>query len=269
MELCLSSQSVDRKFLDGSMDLFKFIDYAHELKLSFVELEDKHFAATGDAYYRRVKAHLDQYGIRCANIAFDCSFGYPTTAQNEEEVKRAEQWMEAAIALDCPNFRLFAGWMGGLDQGVGTKGAPVEKTLKAWDEMVACVQKGCAIAKQKGLKIVIENHNHGGFLSSSLDVIKLFSVLDGDVASLLLDTGNYTDGLAGIARTADKATRHIHLKLNTIGDDGMDGVYDLPATLQLIKGAKFSGTLSLEYEGTQEEFDVLPKVLDYLKKAIV
>ncbi len=269
MKLCLSSQSVDKKFLDGTMDLLKFIYYCAELNLSLVELEDKHFAATDVGYLTQLKEFMNKKGIQCANIAFDSSFGYPTSEQNAEEIVRAEKWMDIAITLNCPNFRLFAGWMGGLDQEIGKKGPAVEKTSEAWNEMVGCMQKTCAIAKKKGLNIVIENHNHGGFLSSSDDVLKLFAKLDMEVVSLLLDTGNYVDGFAGMVRTVAMATKHIHLKLNSINEDGLDDLYDLPSILALIKSAGFSGALSMEYEGVQEEFDVLPKVVKYLENAIL
>ncbi|MCL2163089.1 MAG: sugar phosphate isomerase/epimerase [Oscillospiraceae bacterium] len=268
MKLCLSSQSLDRKFFSKEMHLFSFIQYAYKQGFRVIELEDKHLESTEKAYLDKVRNYMGKYGITCANIAFDNSFGYPSTEKNFAEVERARTWMDVALELGTPNFRLFAGWMGGLDPGLGTKGPTVQKQASAWDEMVLCMQKGCAIAKEKGLHVVIENHNHGGFLSSSFDVINLFAQLDKNVASLLLDTGNYIDNMEGIERTVDMATRHIHLKLNTIVGDGSDSVYDLPAIIDLIIKAGFTGSLSLEYEGVQEEYDVLPKVTRFVNDLI-
>ena len=266
MRISCSSQSLDRQFLAGRMDLFGFIRFARErLGISCVELEDKHFLNTSADYLAKVRAEAERSGVAFANMAFFCSFGFPTKQENDAELQRAFTWMEAAKALGSTQFRIFAGWMGGPDRDIGVKGPPVEKPEAAWKAMVGYVKAACERARGHGLNVVIENHNHGGFLSSSKDVLRLFDEARAANLTLLLDTGNFVDGLDGIARTIHLVKHHIHLKVKEIRDDGRDAHYDLDGILRIIRGSSFDGTISVEYEGTQDEDACLPKLVAHLK----
>ena len=260
---------MDRLFASGSMDLFDFIDYARDgLGLDAVEFEDKHFASVDGEYLAKVAGHCRDNRLDIANLAFFNSFGYPTREENLAEVGRAVDWMKAATALGCANFRLFAGWMGGPDREIGFAGSILPKTPEAWEGMIECVGMVCAEAAKRGLNVVIENHNHGGFLSLSSDVLRLFSEVRAGNLSLLLDTGNYADGIPGIEKTLHLATRHIHLKCREIQEDGSDAAFDLARIVDLIRDGGFAGNLSLEYEGTQDEKAVLPRLVAFVRKRL-
>ena len=58
---------------------------------------------------------------------------------------------------------------------------------------------------------------------------------------------------------------HIHLKVKEIREDGRDAVYNLDGILRIIRGSSFDGTISVEYEGTQDEHACLPKLVAHLK----
>lgn len=266
MKLSCSSQSLDHLFMQGKVTLFDFADYcADVLGVKYIEVEDKHFTSTDPAYVAELKAYFDSKGLTVCNIAFDCSFGYPTPEQNRAQIERAKEWMPIGKALGSPNFRLFAGWMGGPDPEIHKKGPAVQKPETAWAEMVECVQELCDYGKEMGLSIVIENHNHGGLLSASKDVLRLFNETGKDNLSLLLDTGNYVDGLDGIRATVHLVKKHAHLKINEVAEDGHDTMYDLPAILDVLKGAGYEGSLSIEYGGEQDEKIYIKKVTDYVR----
>ncbi len=269
MRISCSSQSLDRLFQAGRMDLGGFIRYAAEdLGLHAVEIEDKHLPDRSPAALAALKAEAEQRGIAFANIAFFCSFGFPTKRENDAELDRAFSWMEVARALGCPQFRIFAGWMGGPDREIGVAGQPVEKTEAAWKSMVGYVKAACRRARDHRLNVVIENHDNGGFLSSSKDVLRLFAEARADNLSLLLDTGNFVDGLDGIGRTIHLVKHHVHLKVKEIREDGRDARFDLDGILRIIRGSGFDGTISVEYEGTQDETVVLPRLIGWLKAAL-
>jgi sugar phosphate isomerase/epimerase len=266
MKISCSSQSLDRRFTAKTMDLAGFIAFAAEkLRIPCVEFEDKHFASTDPAYLRGIRDELKRHRLSVANLAFFCSFGYPTREQNDAELARSVQWMEAARTLGSPNFRIFAGWMGGNDPEIGRKGPAVPKPEPAWNAMIRCVRAACDRARGFGLNVVIENHDHGGFLSYSHEVLRLFRETARDNLSLLLDTGNFVDDLEGIRKTVHLVKHHVHLKCGDIREDGRDRNYDFDATLDILEKAGFSGSLSIEYEGTQDEFDCLPRIVSYLK----
>lgn len=269
MKLSCSSQSLDHLFMQGKVTLFDFADYcADVLGVTYIEVEDKHFASTDPAYVAELKAYFDKKNLKVCNIAFDCSFGYPTAQQNRAQIDRAKEWMPIGKALGSPNFRLFAGWMGGPDPEIHKKGPAVQKPETAWAEMVECVQELCDYGKDMGLSIVIENHNHGGFLSASKDVLRLFDEAKRDNLSLLLDTGNYVDGIDGIRATTHLVKKHVHLKVNQVAEDGHDTVYDLPLILEVLTQSGYDGTLSIEYEGEQDEKIYIKKVTDFVRACL-
>ncbi|MGA2974593.1 MAG: sugar phosphate isomerase/epimerase family protein [Spirochaetia bacterium] len=269
MKISCSSQSLDRQFMNKKMDLPGFIRYAAQtLKIPCVEFEDKHFANTTPHYIASIKAELERNRLAVANIAFFCSFGYPTKVQNDAELARAVEWMEVARSIGSPNFRIFAGWMGGQDPEIGRKGPPVAKPAAAWDTMIGYVTTACDRAREYGLNVVIENHNHGGFLSYSREVVRLFAEVNRDNLTLLLDTGNYVDGLEGIQKTVHLVKHHVHLKAGVTQEDGRDSAYDFDATLAILKKSGFNGSLSIEYEGTQDEYVCLPRIVTYLRSTI-
>jgi sugar phosphate isomerase/epimerase len=254
--------------MNGKMDLPGFIRYAAQtLRIPCVEFEDKHFASTTPYYIASIKAEVEKNHLAVANMAFFSSFGYPTKAQNDAELARAVEWMEVARSIGSPNFRIFAGWMGGPDPEVGRKGPPVAKPGAAWDAMIRYVAATCDRAGEFGLNVVIENHNHGGFLSYSSEVVRLFAEVNRDNLSLLLDTGNYVDGLDGIRKTVHLVKHHVHLKAGEIREDGRDASYDFDATLAILKRSGFDGSLSIEYEGSQDELVCLPRIVQYLKSS--
>ena len=269
MRIACSSQSLDRHFQKSSMDLPAFFKFAATtLAIPSVELEDKHFTGTSPDYLEGLRKEAERCGLSVANIAFFCSFGFPVKEQNDAELERAFAWMQVAKALQCTRFRIFAGWMGGPDREIGTKGSAVEKPEAAWATMIGYVKAACDRARRHGLEVVIENHNHGGFLSHSKDVLRLFSEARADNLSLLLDSGNFVDGLEGIAKTIHLVKHHVHLKVGEIREDGRDNLYDLDAILGVIRKSGFAGTISIEYEGVQDEYTCLPKLVTYLKSTL-
>lgn len=270
IKLSCSSQSLDHLFMQKKVTLFDFADYcADVLGVTYIEVEDKHFTSTDPSYIEELRQYFERKKLQVCNIAFDCSFGYPTEELNRAQVERAKKWMPIGRALGSPNFRLFAGWMGGADPEIHKKGPAVQKPEAAWAEMVGCVQELCDYGKDMGLSIVIENHNHGGFLSSSRDVLRLFNEVKSDNLSLLLDTGNYVDGIDGIRATIHLVKKHAHLKVNQVAEDGHDMLYDLPLILSILKESSYNGTLSIEYEGEQDEKVYIKKVTDYVRSCLV
>ena len=266
MKISSSSQSVDRLFISGKMDIFDFINYARVgLALDAVVFEDKHITSTDNAYLEKISEACLKQKLEIANLAFFNSFGFPGKDENLAEVERAVKWMDVAVKLGCRNFRIFAGWMGGPDREIGFRGEILPKTPEAWEMMVECVNTVCERARERKLNVVIENHNHGGFLSVSDDVLRLFSQVRADNLSLLLDTGNFADGIQGIKNTIHLARRHIHLKCREIQENGSDSAFDLSGILAIVRSGKFTGNISIEYEGTQNELDVLPRLIKFVK----
>lgn len=256
MKIACSSQSFDQMILDGSMSLREFFEFCSTLDfVTGVELEDKHILKPeDDEYLSHIRELVSTYRLPIVNLAFDNNFGYSSEEKLLAERERAKVWLETAKKLDIPSFRLFAGW-------------PETDKESQWDTMVAHLKESAAIVASAGLQTVVENHNHGGFLSNSDDTVRLFLDLPQDTILLLLDTGNYVDGLEGTLKTS-KWSGHVHAKVKETDPSGKPLDIDYPPILRQLAKENYRGWLSIEYEGESDPFQVVRTFGSYLHQNI-
>lgn len=249
--LACSTQSVDQHLRSGSLTLPDFLLFAaRDLRVQGIEIEDKHLASTDEEYLLTLKGQALRLGLSVVNVAFTNNFGLPTSAERRAEVNRAVKWLVYARSLGAARLRVLAGRPHGGDRSL-------------WRHAVACLQECCDRANEHGVTIVTENQNHGGFLRSGADVLRLFGDVNRRNLKLLLDTGNYPDGLSSIKATAYLAG-HVHAKACDIGADGSESRINYPAILAVLRGLRYDGALSVEYEGDEDPFTALPRFCRYL-----
>ena len=235
----------------GHLTLPEFFQFAaRDLGVQGVELEDKHLQSTDEEYLLTLKGQALRLGLTIVNIAFMNNFGLPTSAERRAEVARTVKWMSYARSLGSPRLRAFAGW-------------PHNGERSLWRHAVTCLQECCDRANEYGVTIVTENHNHGGFLRNAADVLRLFGDVNRRNLKLLLDTGNYPDGMPSIKVTAYLAG-HVHAKAYEIAPDGSEPRISYPAVLAVLRGLRYEGAVSVEYEGEQDPLEVLPRFCRYL-----
>jgi len=162
--------------------------------------------------------------------------------------------MAISQRLGARFLRTFAGWPEG-DRGA------------RWPGMISALRSVCDAAERRGVRLVLENHNHRGFVQTSADVTDILGAVHSPALGLLLDTGNYLDGLRSIARTAALAW-HVHAKFTRVAADGRDPGVDHDAIVPLLRAAGYSGWVSVEYEGAEPSRTAVPRALAYLRQAI-
>lgn len=251
MKVACSSQSFNRLFLAGTLSMEGFLDLAREMGAQGVELEDKHIPDTTPESLTAIRKMATDRGLAVVNIAYGNNFGVADSAALEEQVRKAATWMAHGKALGSPSFRCFAGW-------------PERPDPALWTAMTGALRAACQAAAGLGLTVVTENHNHGGFLATGRDVLRLFAEVHEPNLRLLLDTGNYTDGFASIEATAH-LTGHVHAKVGRVMADGADEYRVHNRAIPLLRRLGYDGWLSLEYEGEQDELEVVPHAVRYLR----
>jgi sugar phosphate isomerase/epimerase len=167
------------------------------------------------------------------------NFGLADEARRRAEADRTVAWMAGARRLGSRFLRTFAGWPEGPREA-------------RWPAMVETLQ---------------EVHNHGGFVQRADDTLALFDLVPSPALGLLLDTGNYVDGLASIRRTAHLA-RHVHAKLRQVGSDGRDALVDHEAVVAELSRVGYRGYLSVEYEGPEPGETAVPRALAHLRRLL-
>ncbi|HKV45991.1 MAG TPA: sugar phosphate isomerase/epimerase family protein [bacterium] len=255
MQIACSSQSYDDVLGSGRLTLTEWLRLsAEELGLTGVELEDKHIGTPTAERLAELRGAAERYGLAIANIALMNDFGLADDTRRGGEVARTRDWMDTARRLGSQFLRTFAGW-------------PEGDRAARWPGMIASLRAVCGEAERLGVRLVMENHNHGGFVQMSTDVRAIFDEVQSPALGLLLDTGNFLDGLPSIERTVPLAW-HVHAKFTQVRGDGRDPAVDHDRVLALLRAAKYSGWVSVEYEGPELSRTAVPRALAYLRGAL-
>ena len=128
MKLGCMSLSYQREFTAGTLDLERFIDRAHQLRLDGIDLHTHAFASQDPAYLRSIRMRALKKGIALSYIGGSSNFGGPAGEKLDEQVATAKHWIDVAQFMGIPLVRVFAAWVPGGDTeaggGAGGKGAP-------------------------------------------------------------------------------------------------------------------------------------------------
>ncbi|HET7265996.1 MAG TPA: sugar phosphate isomerase/epimerase family protein [bacterium] len=252
MYLSCSSESYAPEINGGRLSLTDWFRVcAEELGLRSVELEDKHIGGPTAARINELTAAASRLGLQIVNIALMNNFGLTDGARRRAEEDRTVEWMKVSRDLGSRFLRTFAGW-------------PEGDRAERWPAMIASLKTVCARAQAAGVPLVMENHNHGGFVQTAADVAAIFDAVGSPALSLLLDTGNFIDGRPSIVRTA-RLARHVHAKFTQVGEDGRDARIDNAGALELLRTAGYRGAVSVEYEGEEPGRTAVPRALAHLR----
>ena len=255
MYLGCSSESYSQALGTGRLTLADFIRISgQELGLQAVELEDAHIGEPTPARLAEIRAAAERHHLEIVNIALMNNFGVADDARRRAEEARTARWMPVARELRTRFLRTFAGW-------------PEGDREARWPAMLAALRAVAAEAERAQVRLVMENHNHGGFVQTADDVLAIFEAISSPALALLLDTGNYVDGLASIRRTA-RLARHVHAKFRRVGPDGRDQLVDHEAVIGELRRAGYEGCLSVEYEGEEPPETAVPRAVAHLRHAL-
>lgn len=256
MYLGCSSQSYADLLDAGRLSLVEWFRIcAEDLGIGAVELEDKHIGDATPARLDDLRDAAARYHLEIVNIAFVNDFGVAEEARRRAEEARTVAWMDVSRRLGSRYLRTFAGWPEG-DRGA------------RWPAMLRALRAVCARAEIAGVRLVLENHDHGGFVQTADDVEAILGAVGSPVLGLLLDTGNYLDGMPSIVRTAARAW-HVHAKFTSVGPDGRDPRIDHDAVLRALQAAGYAGCVSVEYEGEESGAEAVPRIVSYLRRTLV
>lgn len=255
MKLGCICGSFNRSFDAGAMDQMGFVRHcATVLRVQGIELQDIHFPQTRPAYLQSLRRAAADLGLAITGVGVHNDFGRAATTWRQSEIAKVKQWIEVAEALGAPQVRVFAGH-------------PEGKAVERWPAMIAALREVAAFAAQAGLRLGLENHNHGAFTRTATDQLRVLEEVGHPALCHLLDTGNYVDGWPSVERTAHLAV-HVHAKFWTVAPDGAEPSIDYPKLVQMLHRRNYDGWISFEYEAAEAEATGIPRALGYLRQLV-
>jgi sugar phosphate isomerase/epimerase len=239
------------------MDLFDFVNLAADLGLDGVELTSYYFPndVTND-YLHRLKQHAFVLGLDVSGTSVGNNFCLPEGPARDQELEKVRTWVDRAAELDAPVIRIFAGSV--------SKG---DDTAKAVERAVAGIKASLPYAAERGVTLALENH--GGITSTPEQILTLVKAVDAPNFGVNLDTGNFhgADPYADLAQLAPYAV-NVQVKTEITPKGKPKEEADLAKVIGILRDARYSGYVVLEYEAAEDPMKAIPRHIKTLRRLI-
>ncbi len=241
-----------------SMDLFGFVDLAADLGLDAVEPTSYYFPeklAPDDLH--RLKMHAFRLGLDVSGTAVMNDFCLPPGPDADKEVEHVRRWIGRAAELDAPVLRIMSGnWLQGTS----------DRELE--NRVVQRIESLLPHAVEEGVMLALENHG-GGVTVTADQLLRLVHAVKGANFGVNLDTGNFhgPDPYAEIAECAPYAI-NVQVKTEIRRRGRSKEAADLARVVAILREAKYSGYVVLEYNAPENPRTAVPKYVKMLRSLI-
>ena len=246
-------------FKAKKMDMFGFVDYAADLGLDAVEPTSYWFPPDADAgYFHRLKSHAFRLGLDISGTAIANDFCLPPGEKRDADLVKVKSWIDKAAELDAPVIRVFG--------GNAPKGEAEEAVIA---RLVEGIESVLPHAAEKGVALAIENH--GGVTLRPEGLLKIVRAVKAPPGTfgVNLDTGNFHGGdpYADLAQVAPYAI-NVQVKTEITRQGKAKEEADLARVIAILRDAKYSGYVVLEYEAAEPARSAVPRHLKMLRSLI-
>jgi sugar phosphate isomerase/epimerase len=251
-----------RKYLTGpdkSMDLFDFTNLAADLGLDAIEPTAYYFPDNFDNdYLHRLRRQAFLLGLDISGTAIMDDLCVPAGAEADKEMAHIRTWIERAAALSAPVIRIMSGsWI---------QGTPDEEL----EQRVADrINRLLPYAAEKGVILALENHG-GGVTVTAEQLLRIVRSVIGKNFGVNLDTGNFhsEDPYAELAQVAPYAV-NVQIKTEIRRKGRTKEPADLERVIGILRDAKYSGYVVLEYTADEDPKTAVPRYIKKLQSLIV
>lgn len=245
IKLSLNAYSFTKPLLDKvrgrgqGMSLFEFIDWSAANGFDAVDLTGYFFsgypAVPSDEVINEVKRYAFIQGLDISGTGVRNNFADPDPSKRAADVKHVKEWIDVAVKLGAPVLRIFSGV---IPEGYENK----------WDEvakyMAESMKECAAYARQRGVLLGVQNH--GDFLKTADETIKLVKMVDSDWFGVIVDTGYFitADPYVDIEKVMPYAV-NFQLKESVFGAASPIKT-DLSRIMEIIKRTGYRGYMPIE-----------------------
>ena len=241
----------------SEMDLFDFVAYAADQGLDGVELTSYYFPpdVTPD-YCHRLKQHAFTLGLDVSGTSVRNDYCLPPGPKRTETMATVRTWIDRAADLDAPVIRIFAGTV--------PKG---ESDAVAIARVIEGIKESLPYAIEKGVTLAVENH--GGITATPDQLLQIVAGVDSPNFGVNLDTFNFRgpDPYADLARLAPYAV-NVQVKTEIAPQGQPKTEVDYARIVGILREAKYSGYVALEYEAKEDPLIGIPVGLKKLRAAL-
>jgi sugar phosphate isomerase/epimerase len=230
---------------DGkAFDLFRLLDFCATLDVDALESSGYFFPGypkiPSDEYLNRFKRHAFDLGLGISGTGVKDSLTVADKAKRQQDVQLIKQWVEVAARIGAPVLRVFADTQ---LKGETWKTVAQGNTHDQVEGWIADDLRECAEYAGK-FGIIIGIQNHGDFLRTGDDLVRLVKRVGSDWCGPIIDTGYFksADMYADIARAGPHAVDWLFKQRPFGGPTPLD----LDKLLRITRSTGFRGYVVLE-----------------------
>jgi sugar phosphate isomerase/epimerase len=255
----LNTYSFNRLLRDGKIDLFDLLEFCAEHGFDAIDPTGYYFPGyphvPGDDYINAFKRKAFYLGLEISGTGIRTDFASPDAGKRATDIELTRAWIGVAAKLGSPNLRIFTGKS-------EYEGYTREQVF---DWMAGDIRACCAIGKEHGVVVALQNHNE--FLKTADDVDELFGRVDSEWLGLNLDIGSYrvNDPYREIEQNAERAVTW-QIKEN-VWIDGVQTPTDFVRLAGIIRQSAYRGYLPLETLGPGDPYSKVPALVEKARDA--
>jgi sugar phosphate isomerase/epimerase len=243
---------------ENPMTLFDFIDLCADLRLDGTELTCYYFPKNPTPeYIVQLKRRAFLQGLDISGTAISNHFAVPPGKERDDQIAYTKKWIDYAAQMGAETIRVYSG------------SVPKDRSLEeAQKWCVECFEETCAYAGEKGIFLALENH--GGISVNADLLLALVEKIKSPWFGLLMDTGNFRtkDPYKEMERVAPYAVA-VQCKTDLTPEGGKKQPMDYDRVVAILRQAKYSGYVALEYEAQEDPKTGVPKAIEQLRAAVV
>ena len=253
--LCCETYSLRDYMKRGDYDCISVMKLMKELGIKGVSINDIYMKSQDKAYLDQIKDAAKRNDIIIAAYVVDGSVISNNEASRKREIEYSKERMHTAAYLGAYVIRINIGGLGdsARDDTVG-----VDQAISSLNELLPQ-------AKELDLKMVLENH--GGVTGKADNIVKIIKATDPKYVGSCPDFMNWPKGdyYTELAKVIPYAY-HVHAKAHNFDANGEETVVSYDRILKMLKDSKYSGAVSIEYEGTSDQIEGIKKTRDLIFK---
>lgn len=257
---------------DSKLSIEECIDLAAEAGFDGVEILHIQMQDESNAALQRIKRRAFSHGLDLCGFSTHQSFVKPDPVERQRNVQHTIRCIELAYALGIPTIRVNTGrWgtAGSFDELMANKG--IEPQLEGYTDddgfgwVIEGLSKCLPTAEKCGVVMGLENH--WGLGRTADGVLRVLRAIDSPWLKATLDTGNFLE--RQYEQYEQLAPEAVLVQAKTYYGGGtwytLEIDYDRVAAI--LRGAGYSGYISLEFEGKEPHQTAIPKSLEMLRRS--
>ncbi len=248
-----------RKYLkdEKSMTPLEFLEESAKLGLDAAEPTSYYLPADAPmAYWNTFRHKAFMLGLDISGTAIGNTFTHPSGVERNKQLEMTRTWIDNAVKMGAPCIRIFAGKI--------LKGQSKKEAIK---NTVETTHIALEYAAQKGVFLALENH--GGIVAGPQEMVEIIKQIDSPWFGVNFDGGNFhgEDPYKELEQIAPYAV-NAQLKIHIRRKGGQNEDADFDRIIGILAENDYRGYVALEYEGSDEPKEAIPRYVEKMLKAI-